>query len=115
MTKAPIDFEHLKTYTAGDLSVEKEVLNLFVHQVEMWVRMLEDSGDEDSWRDAAHSLKGSARGIGAWAVAEFCARAEDLAEDASAAERSIVLGDIKAAISDVIAAIDVHLGQKSVA
>jgi len=115
MTQTPIDFEHLRTYTAGDQAVEQEVLNLFVHQVELWVRMLEDSGDEESWRDAAHSLKGSARGIGAWLVAELCDRAEKLSQDASAAERSIVLGDIKAAISDVIDAIDAHLGQKSVA
>ena len=115
MAQPPIDFEHLKTYTAGDFAVEQEVLNLFVHQVEMWLRMLEDSGDEGSWRDAAHSLKGSARGIGAWTVAELCDRAEALADDATTAERSIVLGDIKNAISHVIAAIDEHLSEKSVA
>ena len=115
MTRAPVDFEHLKTYTAGDLSVEREVLGLFVHQVELWIRMLQESGDDEIWRDAAHSLKGSARGIGAWHVAELCEQAESLPVDADPSERSAVLDDIKAAIAAVVESIDAHLGQESVA
>ena len=115
MTQAAVDFEHLKTYTAGDVAVEKEVLGLFVHQVELWIRMLEGSADDEIWRDAAHSLKGSARGIGAWKVAELCETAEALATDVESSERNRVLEDIKAAIVDVVECIDTHLGQKSVA
>ncbi len=110
-TGSPVDFDHLHQYTAGDTALEREVLSVFVQQTDMWLRVLHESGDGDVWKDAAHTLKGSARGIGAWQVADLCERAEALGADASPAERSIALGDLRIAIDDVVRCIDSRLYQ----
>ncbi len=107
--KPAIDFQHLRQYTAGDAAVENEVLGVFLQQADIWVRMLQTAGDDKSWVDAAHSLKGSARGVGAWRVAELCERAEALAVRGTPAERSIAIGDLKAAIDEVVQVIENHL------
>jgi len=104
--KLAVDFEHLKKYTAGDAQIEDEILGIFVQQAEIWVRNLNDSQETKAWLEAAHSLKGSARGIGAWAVAELCEHAEALASQGSPEERSIVLGDLKIAMEDVVRCIE---------
>ncbi len=105
----PIDFEHLRQFTAGDVALEREVLGVFVEQTDMWLRVLQQSCDGEAWKDAAHTLKGSARGVGAWKVAELCEKAEALANDGCAAERSITLGDLKSAVDDAVQFINGHL------
>jgi len=109
MTAIAVDFDHLRTYTGGDAEVERDVLRLFVEHSRDMLRALEMAGDERSWKDAAHSLKGSARGIGAWRIAELSERAEKLAGCATPAERSIALGDLKVALATVTRLIDMHL------
>jgi HPt (histidine-containing phosphotransfer) domain-containing protein len=52
------------------------VLGLFTEQTSLWGRLLNPEGDGEAWRDAAHTLKGSALGIGAKTVAEICGEAE---------------------------------------
>ena len=69
-----VDFPYLEGFAAGDLTVVDEVLGLFQQQAEMWSPML-DSGTE-GWRDAVHTVKGAARGVGAHALGEACERAE---------------------------------------
>ncbi len=81
--RAPIDFDHLRRYTLGDAMLEREVLELFCRHAPVLLAALRDAGSERSWRDAAHSLKGSARAIGAWEVA----KGAELAEIAAAPER----------------------------
>jgi HPt (histidine-containing phosphotransfer) domain-containing protein len=69
-----IDQAHLFRMTLGDHSLEAEVLRLFDRQSELLLaRMAEASAD--CRRTLAHTIKGSARGIGAWRVAHA---AEDL-------------------------------------
>jgi hypothetical protein len=64
----PIDFAHLFRMTLGDHSLEREVLQLFDRQTEMLVARM--GGASPAVVAAlAHTLKGSARGIGAWGVA----------------------------------------------
>jgi hypothetical protein len=64
----PIDFAHLFRMTLGDHSLEREVLALFDRQAEMLIGRM--AGIEPPAVAAlAHTLKGSARGIGAWGVA----------------------------------------------
>lgn len=64
---APIDRTHLRRMTLGDAKLENEVLQLFVRQADMLlVRM---QGVEPARAAAlAHTLDGSARGIGAWRI-----------------------------------------------
>jgi HPt (histidine-containing phosphotransfer) domain-containing protein len=64
----PIDLVHLARMTLGDRSVEREVLQLFVRQAAMLLARMEGA-DARSVAALAHTLKGSAQGLGAWRVA----------------------------------------------
>jgi HPt (histidine-containing phosphotransfer) domain-containing protein len=78
----PIDRSHLFRMTLGDHALECEVLRLFDQQASM---LLARMGEADPARVAAlaHTLQGSARGIGAWGVA----RAAEVVEVAASAEK----------------------------
>ena len=69
-----VDFAYLEGFAAGDQAVVDEVLELFREQAAMWSRLLHP--DQLGWRDAAHTVKGAARGVGAVALADACERAE---------------------------------------
>ena len=69
-----VDFGYLETYAGGDLSLVEEVPGLFQEQAKLWGPMLDASAE--GWKDAAHTLKGAARGIGAIALGAVCERAE---------------------------------------
>ena len=79
---ASVDFSHLESYVAGDRSIVREVLSLFSDQARSVLPSLNPDASNEDWRNAAHSLKGSALGIGAFALAEACSEAE-AARDAS--------------------------------
>ena len=76
-----IDFEHLNKYVGGDADLTREVFGLFRNQVEMWGRGLTAEADDDMWSNVTHSLKGSARAVGAMELAEACEKAEALVGD----------------------------------
>jgi HPt (histidine-containing phosphotransfer) domain-containing protein len=59
--------------TGGDRALQGEVIALFRQQVAGWRAHIEAGGD---WRDAVHTMKGSARGIGLNALAAACEAAE---------------------------------------
>jgi HPt (histidine-containing phosphotransfer) domain-containing protein len=66
----PIDRDHLSRMTLGERALERELLQLFDHQAAMLLqRMRELPVANANIAASAHTLKGSARGIGAWAVA----------------------------------------------
>lgn len=69
-----IDGEHLARVTLGERELEREVLMLFAQQSADLVGRLEKLPREGA--SLAHTLKGSARGIGAFAVAEMADRLE---------------------------------------
>jgi HPt (histidine-containing phosphotransfer) domain-containing protein len=71
-----VDFGHLESFAAGDAALIDEVLAMFREQAALWVRLLDPNGPDDSWRDGAHTLKGSALGVGAFALAQACEEAE---------------------------------------
>src|SRR4051812_27621646 len=75
-----IEFAHLESYVAGDRALVREVLGLFSDQARTVLPALDPVGSGEVWRNAAHSLKGSALGIGAFNLAEACGAAE-LAHD----------------------------------
>jgi len=74
----PIDLVHLARYTMDDRDLEREVLNLFRKQSVLYLDRLRKAESAADWSEAAHTLKGSARGIGAWAVARAAQAAEML-------------------------------------
>ncbi len=69
-----VDFAVLEATTGGDDGISEEVLGLFAQQAALWSPML-DARDE-GWKDAVHTLRGAAAGIGAGALAEACQSAE---------------------------------------
>jgi HPt (histidine-containing phosphotransfer) domain-containing protein len=77
----PVDLTHLSRYTGGERTLNAEILQLFVDQSADLMRQLQaviDTRDTKAWRDITHSLKGAARGIGAFEFAQAVAEAEPL-------------------------------------
>ncbi|MEM8986815.1 MAG: Hpt domain-containing protein [Pseudomonadota bacterium] len=99
-----IDMTHLSRYTGGDKALENEILSIFEHQTELWMRLLDPNAPDDAWKDAAHSLKGSAKGVGAWAVADLCEKAEALVGDELKvrAVRSVLLDELRSALNAAV-------------
>jgi len=80
----PLDTEHLEAATFGDRALQREVLGLFETQaIKLLQTIRENSGKAQA--EAAHALKGAARGIGADAVAEEAEKIEQ--GDPAAVER----------------------------
>ena len=95
---APIDRAHLARYTLGNLALELEVLDLFAGQAPMTLAQLAAARSEKAWRDAAHTLKGSARAVGAARIALLAEDAERLPAPPEGLARLRVI----AAISDAL-------------
>ena len=70
-----IDRAHLARMTHGERELEREVLALFATQADLLLGRMRDA--EPAVIGAlAHTIAGSARGIGAWKVAEAAAALE---------------------------------------
>ncbi len=69
-----VDFAYLEGFAAGDSGVVDEVLALFREQAAMWAPMLDPT--HAGWRDAVHTVKGAARGVGAFSLGDVCERCE---------------------------------------
>jgi HPt (histidine-containing phosphotransfer) domain-containing protein len=101
----PIDIEHLKRMTLGDASLEREVLAMFSAQsvglVEKLTCLPADAGA------LAHTLKGSARAIGAFGVAEAAGSLEAALSEGSDPARSLT--ELRDAVAQARAAVDAIL------
>lgn len=99
-----LDRDHLGRYTGGDAALEAELYGLLRGQIHSTLDALgRTGGDEQLWRRLAHTLKGASRGVGAFALGEACAQAEDRPHDAAA------LDAIRKASVATIEAIDAAL------
>jgi HPt (histidine-containing phosphotransfer) domain-containing protein len=95
----PVDLVHLARYTLGNRALEREVLELFLRQSLAHLERLESAAlSEKAWLEAAHTIKGSARAVGAWKVANLAEAAERLPQDAGAERRAQVIGAVAAEI-----------------
>lgn len=74
-----IDLVHLARMTLDDRALEREVLALFDRQMVLMMERI-GSSTPDVAAAAAHTLKGSASGIGAWQVANAAAAVESAAK-----------------------------------
>jgi HPt (histidine-containing phosphotransfer) domain-containing protein len=70
-----IDRVHLGRMTLGEHGLEEEVLALFERQAGMLVARMR-AAEPTAIAAFAHTLKGSARGVGAWRIAEAAERLE---------------------------------------
>ncbi|MEQ1718528.1 MAG: Hpt domain-containing protein [Hyphomicrobium sp.] len=92
----PVDLKHLRRYTLGDASLEREVLDLFLGQLPQTIAALGAAASEKDWKMAAHTLKGSGRAVGAWRIARIAEQAErsdGIANPARVAETMDLLAD----------------------
>jgi HPt (histidine-containing phosphotransfer) domain-containing protein len=107
--KPAIDIEHLARMTLGERSLEREVLELFGRQADILLPRIR-RGDLALAAASAHTLKGSALGIGAFGVAQ----AADAVERAQKSDRdgsvvtaietlAVVLEETKAEIARLLA------------
>jgi HPt (histidine-containing phosphotransfer) domain-containing protein len=106
-----VDFAYLEGYAAGDQAVVDEVLALFREQAELWMRLLDPAAPGQGWRDAAHTLKGSALGIGAGVLADACAQAEAAGDDAI--ERTLKLKRARDSLDEVLADIAAYTHEQA--
>ena len=105
-----IDFSHLERYVGGDQAIIREVLALFSDQARTVLPTLDPAGSVDQWRNAAHSLKGSALGIGAMALAAACGEAE-MAREATVAQKAAARARIADCLGAVLADIATYTGR----
>jgi HPt (histidine-containing phosphotransfer) domain-containing protein len=71
-----LDLDHLAAQAAGDKLLMQQVLGLFLDHAETVLEALASATDAKAWREHAHALKGSAKGVGCWEVAEAAFAAE---------------------------------------
>jgi HPt (histidine-containing phosphotransfer) domain-containing protein len=101
----PIDIAHLQRMTLGDAGLEREVLAMFSAQsVRLAAGLVDPSADAGA---LAHMLKGSARAVGAFRVAEAAEELETILRNG--ADPSRALAEIDDAVAEVRAAIDERL------
>ena len=90
------DAAHLRSATGGNAALQREVIALFFTQTHDLLARLGDSADH--WPMLAHTIKGSARNVGAVAIALAAERVETVLGDHNAAVAAIAdLGDVLAA------------------
>ena len=101
----PIDTGHLDRMTLGDPGLEREVLAMFSSQAVSLIGRL--AALPSDAMELAHKLKGSARAIGAFGVAEAADRLETAIRDGD--DPSLALAGLKDAITEARTAIDAML------
>jgi HPt (histidine-containing phosphotransfer) domain-containing protein len=97
-----IDRAALDVQTGGDADLAREVLDLFAGQCRSILpRLLDPAGPPDRRADLAHTLKGSAAGVGAERVRTL----------ADATEARLRAGDGGAPLDDLAAAVAAALAE----
>ena len=74
--EVPVDMTSLAANTLGNRGLQQEVLKLFLSQSDLLLARAEEAEDLKGCQEAVHTLKGSARGVGAHLVALACEAAE---------------------------------------
>jgi HPt (histidine-containing phosphotransfer) domain-containing protein len=89
-----LDLIHLRSYTMNNVVLERELLGLFLGQLPSLLTQLSPDAEPEDWKFALHTLKGSARAIGAEAIAEIVETMETLVCDDG---RAALVGRLAAA------------------
>ncbi len=102
-----LDETHLGRMTMGDRRLEREVLEIFARQIDLMLARM-SGADPALAAAAAHTLKGSARGIGAWDVAQAAETVEQASQQGGDQVAAAIIG-LQQATARVIEAIDARL------
>ena len=99
-TDKPVDLVYLSKQTFGSKELETEVLGLFLsHSVQCLMR-LKNAVDDKEWLEAAHSIKGSAKAIGAWAISETAETYERKAAEGALENKEAACSDLENLIGE---------------
>jgi HPt (histidine-containing phosphotransfer) domain-containing protein len=101
----PFDRDHLRRMTLGDLALEREVLTMFLAQADRLVDTLAAQPADAS--ALVHTLKGSARAIGAFGVADHAAALESMLQNGEGTGEE--LAALRDAVAEARAAIEAIL------
>lgn len=97
---APIDHAYLARFTLGNTSLEHEVLELFADHAPTYLLRLMAATTDRAWYEAAHTLKGSARAVGARRVGALAEEAERLNGFSDPEARAACIDALSAALGD---------------
>jgi HPt (histidine-containing phosphotransfer) domain-containing protein len=100
----PLDRGHLARQTLGDSDLEREVLSLFRRQSSIILARLIEAREAEERRAAAHTLKGSARALGAWRVAAAAEAVEAATTQPDLSPLSGAVGEALSTIETILAA-----------
>jgi HPt (histidine-containing phosphotransfer) domain-containing protein len=103
----PLDLDHLARMTLGDAELDHEVLAMFAEQSTRLIATMAALPADAS--ALAHKLKGSARGIGAFAVADAAAHLECAIRTNDHPSRAFA--ELKEAVAEAQSAIEAILRQ----
>lgn len=101
---AILDEAHLRRMTLGDCRLEQEVLEIFARQNSLILTRIAGA-EPGPTAAAAHTLKGSARGVGAWRVARAAGCLEQAATKADEDAMKAAIAELEAASLEVCAII----------
>src|SRR5262245_52962793 len=84
-----VDRGYLARFTLGNAALEREVLERFAAQAPVYLQRLREAANVTAWKEATHTLKGSAGAIGAWRLVRLAEMAEriDIGEEVAVQER----------------------------
>ena len=101
-----LDLDHLAQYTAGDPCLERELMGLFRTQAGQQVENIVSAFDDGAWKMATHTLKGSARSIGALRVGERAADLEEIGFEGDEGEKQAMIESLRHDLTDCLTLID---------
>lgn len=104
-----INLQHLAQYTSGDRSLELEILGLFHSQAILQFENIGAAVSETDWIMAVHTLKGSARSIGAQEVAELSANLENIGFAGDRVDLATEMAQLQSAVALCVVTIEVLL------
>ena len=107
LKRSALDVDHLSRQTLGNPALEREVLAIFRRQARQMLFQLEALTDPKNRLEIAHALNGSAKGIGAWRVAEAAERLERMARDGRPSGAAVA--ELAESVSEVLGRIEEHL------
>ena len=99
-----VNMQHLELFTEGDHEQERMIVEIFLKGAKDSLASIEahlkTGGFDESWRHAAHKLKGSSAQIGAEKLAQLCLEAEH-AEDIRIHEKEIFLEKFRTYLNEI--------------
>ena len=97
-----LDLAFLRSQIAGDAALERDLLRLLLEQCASLLPVIAGTDDPQTRRDAAHTLRGGAAGLGAKRLAETAAAIEE-------GRRPDI--SLQAAIAEIRETVERHLAQ----